>query len=461
MKLLTSVISAALLTLTVPSAFSTDLMSAWQAAQHYDPEFASAQASYEASMTHHDQSRGMWLPSVSMTAGVGVQNTSTATTGAQFSAPGFNQTTGVAFDTSIHNGNAEQYALVVRQPLLNRTLLTQSRQLELSADMAEIEWRAAKQQLAVRVAERYFDVLVANDTLRLLNQQKTAVDFALKQAKDSFKLGSIPVTDTYEVLARAETINAQIMAAEMDLHVKQSMLTDLTGMDGKDLVLDNLSIDMPPTSLPTIEHCINDAVMNNPALLIQRMRLTIAKEEAEKHRALNAPSVDLVAQVGYDRLHGSGDYGNAENRTNNRMIGIQLTIPLFTGGIRSSRYSEALHLIDKAQSDSELLRQQITLQIRTAWLGITVGESRLMALVQAHKASLARLDATRLGHSEGERTTLDLLNAENDSTSSEQAVLQAQISVELNRLTLAQLNGSLDEGILLSINKLLTQHVAQ
>jgi outer membrane protein len=84
-----------------------------------------------------------------------------------------------------------------------------------------------------------------------------------------------------------------------------------------------------------------------------------------------------------------------------------------------------------------------------------------MALVQAHKASLARLDATRLGHSEGERTTLDLLNAENDSTSSEQAVLQAQISVELNRLTLAQLNGSLDEGILLSINKLLTQHVAQ
>jgi len=136
MKFLTSVISAALLAITVPAACATDLMAAWQAAQSHDPEFASAQANYEASMTHRDQSRGMWLPSVSLTAGAGKQSTSAETTGAQFSAPGFVQTDGVAFDTSIRNGNAEQTALVARQPLLNRTLLTQSRQLDLSAEMA-------------------------------------------------------------------------------------------------------------------------------------------------------------------------------------------------------------------------------------------------------------------------------------------------------------------------------------
>jgi len=461
MKLLTSVISAALLAMIMPSAFATDLMTAWQAAQSHDPEFASAQANYEASMTHRDQSRGMWLPSVSLTAGVGVQNTNSETTGAQFSAPGFTQTTGVAFDTSIRNGSAEQYALIARQPLLNRTLLTQSRQLDISADMAEIQWKAARQKLLIRVAERYFDVLVADETLRLLKQQQTAVDFALNQAKDSFKLGSIPVTDTYEALARSETIKSQIMAAEMDLQIKQSMFADLTGLGGNDLVPLNLSSDIVHFSLPSIENCIRDAALNNSDLLVQEKKLNAAQEEAEKHRALYAPSVDLVAQMSYDRLHGSGDYGNAENTANNRMIGIQLTIPLFTGGIRSAKYSEAVHLIDKSKSDGELMRQQIAIQIRTAWLGITVGESRLAALIQAHKASMARLDATRLAHSEGDRTTLDLLSAENDSTSSELAVLQAQIAVEMNRLKLAQLNGNLDEGVLSSINNLLSQRAAK
>jgi len=139
------------------------------------------------------------------------------------------------------------------------------------------------------------------------------------------------------------------------------------------------------------------------------------------------------------------------------MIGIQLTVPLFTGGIRSAQYSEAVHLIDKSKADGELMRQQISVQIRSAWLGITVGESRVAALVQARKASLARLDATRLGHSEGDRTTLDLLNAENDATSAELAVLQAQIAVEMNRLKLAQLNGNLNEDVFTGINKLLMQ----
>jgi len=459
MKLLTSVISAALLTMAIPSAFATDLMVAWQAAQNHDPEFASAQANYEASMTHRDQSRGMWLPSVSLTAGAGVQSTSTETTGAQFSAPGFVQTTGVAFDTSIHNGNAEQVALVARQPLLNRTLLTQSRQLDLSADMAEIQWKAARQQLAVRVAERYFDVLVADETLRLLKQQQTSVDFALNQARDSFKLGSIPVTDTYEAQARSETIKAQIMAAEMDLQLKQTMFSDLTGIGGNDLIPLGLSPDAGRFVLPSIDICIRDAALNNPNLLIQEKKLTVAQEEAEKHRALYTPSLDLVAQVGSDRLHGSGDYGNAENNVNNRMIGIQLTVPLFTGGIRSAQYSEAVHLVDKSKADGELMRQQVAVQIRTAWLGITVGESRVAALVQARKASLGRLDATRLGHSEGDRTTLDLLNAENDATSAELAVLQAQITVQMNRLKLAQLNGNLDEAVLTGINNLLMKNV--
>src|ERR1019366_6588167 len=198
-------------------------------------------------------------------------------------------------------------------------------------------------------------------------------------------------------------------------------------------------------SLP-LENWITEAALHNPMLLIQAKSQAVAKEEAAKHSALGAPSLDLVAQVGRDRLHGSGDFGNAENTSNSRMIGVQLTIPLFTGGYRSARYEEALHLVDKARAEGERLSQQIALQTRTAWLGITVGASRVAALEQARKASQARLDATRLGHSVGDRTTQELLNAENDATGADLVLLQARIAVALDRLRLAALAGSLDEG---------------
>lgn len=458
MKLLTSVIAVTFFNLSMPAAMATDLIMAWHGAQLHDPEFASAQANYEANLTHHDQARGLWLPQLALTVGAGMHSANSETSGASFSAPGFIQASGVAFDTSIHQGAAEQYALVARLPLLNRTLLTQSRQLDLSAESAEIAWRAARQQLALRVAQRYFDVLIAQETLRLLKRQHSAVEFTLTQVQDSFKLGSVPVTDTYEVRAGTKAIKAQIMAADMDVQLKQSLFSDLTGMGGQDLVLLVLSSNPAPVTLAGLEQYLSQARFNNPDILMQDKKLLVVQEEAQKHRAVNAASIDLVAQAGFERLHGNGDYGSAANTANNRMIGLQLTVPLFTGGIRSAKYSEAIHLIDQAKADGELLKQQIANQIRLAWLGITVGESRVTALIEAQAATLARLDATRLGHNEGDRTTLELLNAENEASSSELAVLQARTGVEMNRLRLAQLNGSLDEGVLASINQLLAQH---
>ena len=245
------------------------------------------------------------------------------------------------------------------------------------------------------------------------------------------------------------------MAADMDLQLKQSMFADLTGISGEHLLPLNVPTDQLKVNLPSIDACIRDASLNNPELLAQDKKLAGAKEDAEKHRALNSPSLDLIAQIGRDRLNGNGDYGSADNSASNRMIGIQLTIPLYTGGIRSAKYSEAVHLIDKAKFDGELLKQKIVVQVRATWLGVTVGENRLAALNQAYKASLARLEATRLGHSVGDRTTLDLLNAENDSTSAALAVLQANVNVRLNKLKLAQLIGNLDEAVLSDTNALL------
>lgn len=458
-SLLLSAVSAGLLAFLTQSAGATDLIQAWQAAQKNDPEFSAAYSAFEAGNARRGQARGLWLPSVALKAGAGKMSSESSTRGAHFSAPGFGQTDGVAFDTDIRNGNMERYTLAVKQPLIDRERLAQSRQLSLSADMAEVEWKNARQALMLRVSEQYFDVLVATETLRLLRQQQAAVERTLTEARDRFQIGDAPVTDTHEAGARAENIKAQVLAAEMDLQLKQIAFSDLTGKTPEGLAMLRPSPDYAPRDLPPLESWVTEATLHNPMLLIQAKSQAVAREESAKHSALGAPTLHLVGEVGHDRLHGSGDFGRATNSANNRMIGVQLNIPLFTGGYRSAKHEEALRLLDKSRADGDRLLQKIKLQTRAAWLGITVGTGRAVALEQALKASQARLDATRLGRSVGDRTTLDLLNAENDAAASEVALMQARIAVALDRLRLASLAGSLDENALQSVNDML-QHSA-
>lgn len=444
-----------LLALASWSAGATDLLQAWQAAQSHDPEYAAARAAYEAGGARHDQANALWRPSVSLSATAGRMTSDSSMTGAQFSAPGFGQSTGVNFDTSVRNGNLERYSVNARQPLINRGLLAQTRQLSLASEMADAQWQNAQQELILRVAERYFDVMVASETLRMLRLQQAAVERALNEAKDRFKLGSVPITDTHEAQARADTINAQVMAAEMELKLKQAAFSDLTGTEPGNLETLKSSGDILQQKLPPLENWIADASLHNPMLLMQAKGQSVAREEVAKHSALGAPTLDLVAQLGRDKLHGSGDFGSAENISSNRMIGVQLNIPIFTGGYRNAQEKEAIHLADKSRAEGALLSQQIAQQTRSAWLGITVGGARITALEQANKASQSRLAATQLGRSVGDRTTLDLLNAENDAMSAELALLQARIAVALDRLRLAALAGNLDEHVLQSVNDML------
>jgi outer membrane protein len=160
-----------------------------------------------------------------------------------------------------------------------------------------------------------------------------------------------------------------------------------------------------------------------------------------------------VAQVSRDHLSGNGDFGAASNLGTNHAIGVQLTIPLFSGGYRDAKQGEALLLADKAGAEIDNTRQQVAQQLRSAWLGLGVGAERVQALAQALQASESRRDATQLGHQVGHRTTLDLLNAENDSAAARLTLAQARIGLWLDRLRLAALVGQLDEGALRSVDQ--------
>jgi outer membrane protein len=178
----------------------------------------------------------------------------------------------------------------------------------------------------------------------------------------------------------------------------------------------------------------------------------VAQQEVNKHQATGGITLDLVAQAGRERLSGDGDFGPASNTQRQQMLGLSLNVPLYTGGYRSAKLQEAVSAQAQAEAEYELTVQQTQQQARTVWLALQTGPARLSALQAAWTASTARLDATRLGRQVGDRTTLALLQAENDAAQAELAWLRAKTDLLMTRLQLDALMGQLSVASLQVIN---------
>ncbi len=440
----------------VPPAAATDLLQAWHAALAHDKGHAVDSVGHAAAQSRREQASSLWRPQVGLTAGVGLSTHETDTQGAQFSAPGFGQSGGVGFATSVTQGTSARWAVGATMPLYNPERRARQQQLNLSVDAADLEWQAAAQGLMLRTAERYFDVALAEEAVQVLERQRQAVQRAATEAQDRFQLGAVPVTDTHEARARLAGLQAQRLAAESDLQNKRAVLADSTGLPP-----DSLRTQLPagaqvPFALTPLEQWLVEAQAGNPAVRGQRLALEVARQEAARYSRAASASVELVAQAGRDRLSGSGDFGAAGNSATTRLVGIQLVVPLYSGGYRSARQDEALKLVDKAAAEVERSSQQVAQQVRAAWRGLSVGQERLRAMEEALAATLSRADATRTGRDVGQRTTLDLLNAENDAAAARLALAQARVALLLDRLRLSALVGRLDEAALRAANAELT-----
>ena len=178
----------------------------------------------------------------------------------------------------------------------------------------------------------------------------------------------------------------------------------------------------------------------------------MASEEADKHRAIAAPTLELIGGIGRSHLSGTGEFGPAANTASQWSAGVQLRIPLYTGGMRSARYQEALALRDQARFQSRAAGQRIAQAVRAAWLGLDTAQARIRALRQAFEANAARRDATRLGLEVGERGTLDWLDAEDAVAQADLARREALAGVAMDRLRLSALAGRLDDDALKFVN---------
>ena len=431
-----------------------DLLDTWRLALSNDPEYQAEQAAVEAGGEKRNQARSLWLPSIGATATAGRARRTSSTEGAQFITPDM-ASKDVEFNTSVRGGDLYGYGLDVKQPVLDRARLAQGRQLRLSAEVTDLQWQSAQQSLMLKVAQRYFAVLLAREKVSFLTQQQTQVDLIQQEMQERFDLGDSPVTDTYEALAHAQGLQAQVLAAQMQEDLAVADFTDLTTQAPQTLLSLLLQEPLQAPKLGPLTDWMAEVVQLNPQVQMHNKGVSIAAQQVAQYSSWSSPTVDLIGRLGYEKLDGSGRYGSALNKADEWMVGVQLNVPVFTGGYRSSKHREALHLQDQQLAQGDVLRQQVKQQTRAAWLGVQVSAQQVTALQKALSASQERLGATRLGHELGDNTTLERLDAENKVAQVQLELLDAKVSLIIHQLQLAALVGGLDEGHLLQANSYL------
>lgn len=442
-------LGAALLLAWGGLATAGTLPQAWLAARQHDPDMAVAQAARQTGDARRQQARALWRPTVGASASAGLMGADNRMGGASFAAPGFGQVDGASFRSAVDAGAGYRWSLGARLPLYSPERTAQSRQLELAGDAGELVWLATEQQLMLKTAERFHAVALAGAQLQLLQQQQASVEKALVEAQDRFKLGDQPITDSHEARARAEGLRAQVLAAEVDQQLARRALADSTGWSDMQLV----NIALPNTATTPLagglDAWLERARASNLSLRQLALAVANAQQELAKAERGAGTTVDLVAQAGRDHLSGSGPgtgaLGSSAMSGTQYMAGIQINLPLYTGGQRAARALELAGQLQQAQAEMDRAQQQVTQQTRALWLRLQAAEGRGAALRAAREASLARLDATRLGRQVGHRTTLELLNAESDASAAELALTQWRSAVALDRLRLLQLAGALEE----------------
>ena len=420
-------------------AGAADLLSAYHAAVTYDAQFAAARAALDAGREKLPQGRAGLLPNIGLTANTAWNDDSRTS-----------RTTGVETTTKY---NSNGWTASLSQPLFRWQNWVAYTQSELAVSLAEAQFVQARQDLILRVAQAYFEVLLAQDALATAQAQKTAIAEQLESAKRSFEVGTTTITDTNEAQSRYDLIIAQEIAAQNDLAVKQETLRTVIGKETG--ILQNLR---PGATLISpqpndINAWVTMAETANPGVHMAQAAFEIAARDIEKQRAGHYPTLDLVASHNKNSLSNSPVFGGSDSRSNS--IGLQLSIPVFSGGATASRDREAVALKEKAASDLENTRRQATLGARQAYLGVTSGLAQVKAFEAALISSQSSLDSNKLGYDVGVRINIDVLNAQSQLYATRQSLSKARLDTLLALLRLKSAAGTLTEQDVQAINALL------
>ena len=419
----------------VPAVHGANLTEMLRDAQTYDAQYAAARAAYEAGQEKSVQGRAGLLPNVGMSANVRYNRV----------------------DSSLPGGDAHYdsngAALNAAQPLFRPQNAIAYQQSLNQVKIAGVQLRIAEQDLILRVAQAYFDVLEAQDNIAFIQSQKTAITEQLAAAKRNFEVGTATITDTHEAQARFDLATAQEIAEQNRLNIRLRALEKLVGKPPG--ALDTLAEPRPVTlEAGSADDWAARAADGNLQAQILQLAKAIADQEVERNRAGRYPTVDAVAGVA---INNGQNFGATQVDTRTASVGVELNWAIYQGGLVNSRVREAVANQEKARQDLAAAMRDASLQARQAWLNLDSGAARVKALEQAVTSSRAQLDSTRLGLEVGVRTNLDLLNAEQQMLSAQRDLAAARYAYLLSALTLKAAAGTLSAADLAAIDAMLAR----
>jgi outer membrane protein len=444
-SLITSVLVIAGLWASPAAAF--DLSTAVRSALNYDATFLAARKQAEADATRAAQGLGLLLPSASASA---------SRTGTEVNLGG-----GATPLPGIENRRyANTYSISLTQPVFRLDSFAGFSQEKERSRAGEANFAQARIDSILRVSEAYFAVLLAQDTLASIEAELKAITEQLASAKRNFEVGTATITDQQEAQARFDLASARRFAALNDAEVKRNALSQLVGQN-------------PPQQLRGLKEAVT---LNRPQPIdinawvdqarTSNLRVQSAQSNAEIAAlelrrvvaAQNLPSVDLVARrTRVDPYRGTSGLSDPGGYSDTDSLSLQMTLPLFNGGIAINKAKELAALRDKSNFELENARRNAEQTARTAFLGVLAGLSEVKAYEAAEKSSRLALESNQLGYEVGVRINIDVLNAQQQLTTTQQNLSKARYDTLLNGLRLKAAAGSLTEQDIDAINDLLTK----
>ncbi|MEX2241723.1 MAG: TolC family outer membrane protein [Burkholderiales bacterium] len=438
----------ALFACTPLAAAAENLTQVYQDARGYDAQYGAARYALQAGLERVPQGRALLLPSLNLTA-----DTTRTHIDSESKDP-------VAVPDFERNVSSHGYALNFTQPLYRRQNWLQADQAGLQAKQAEFTFGQAGQDLILRAAQAYFDVLAAQDTLGFVRAQKTAIAEQLAQARRNFEVGTATITDTHEAQARYDLAVAQEISAQNDVDARRRALQQLTGKEYVELKGLRADVRLSPPEPNDMQSWASLAEKQSYSVLVQDAAVEIARLEAQRNSAGHHPTLDLVAIHNFSsqsasRLSSQLSASGSEVTTSS--IGLQFALPLYQGGAISSREREAAYNLERTRQDLENARRSSVLATRQAYLAVINGIAQISALEQALVSSESALQSNRLGYEVGVRINIDVLNAQQQVFSTRRDLAVARYNTITNILRLKAAAGSLREQDLEEVSRALAQ----
>lgn len=422
----------------IAPACAQDLLQIWQMALQRDPIYGASRASRNADQEKIPQARAQLLPYITADAVAEVDNARRL--------------------RGLNNSASQRralWALTLVQPIVDIGAWGELKRAGYIAKSADVAQAAAYQDLVLRVAQAYFDVLAAQDTLRALQAQKDAVQSQLRAAQQGFELGSTTIADTYEAQARLDLLNASELQAQNVLQVSQDLLAKI--IHERPAELAELA---PDTILPgpkpnRLTDWTAQSSQANLAVAQADLAAKIVEKQIDIAKSQHYPTLHLQAQTGSASDNSLNNTGGGP-RSLDSTIGLQLSIPIFTGGEISSVVREQSSRLQQARYQLEDAKRQAVQSTQQYFSGVTSGLAQIEALRAAEKSSLASLKANQTGYEVGVRISIDVLNAQQQLYETQRGLSRARYDTLMNSLRLKASSGILSDQDIIAINQLLT-----